>query len=166
MSEIIKAIAPEHPTWHHVAIAAMVCSLLMYQARVGLLRAQLLVEHHVAHRAAVRAATTPEQLAALADAGRLRGPGLGFGQVVLLVLGLGLLSGGSEALLTWARPSQQRCDKDADCPKGQTCVAKTCSSSARKPLPAQDDGEQAWLRGMDFEPDNRAPGLPVYSVQQ
>lgn len=68
-----------------------------------------------------------------------------------------------------AGPLHQKCSSDADCPRGQTCDSRTCSSTAKKPPPNPPQGTaEAFYRpwtdatGLDL----RAAGMPIGAQYQ
>jgi hypothetical protein len=100
MPEIIHALIPPDPSWRHVILVAMVCATFCYLARTGLLRTLAVAAHHQQQRVAIAQATTDAQLAALAPGGKVPGPTIGVGVMLLLLLGAGLVGGAAAPLVS------------------------------------------------------------------
>jgi hypothetical protein len=152
--QILRILIPENPTWHHVVMTFMFCATLCYLANRGLLRTLAVAAHHKELRS-FAATATEEQLAAVTPGGKVPGPSIGPGFMVLLFLGAGFLGGSSAVLLTrFPKPIELVCKDSNECPQGQTCEKGTCSKAAR--------GIATVKPHTDATPaDNRAPGFPV-----
>lgn len=130
-AQILRILIPEHPTWHHVVMTFMFCATLCYLASKGTLRTLAVAAHHKELRQ-FAATATEEQLAAVTPGGKVPGPNIGIGLVLLLIFGAGLLGGGTAVLVSkLTKPMQLACKETKECPQGQTCESGTCSKSAK-----------------------------------